>query len=142
MREPVPARKSAQWRHGQRDHDQAQSPITEAVEDFLDRVSAQGSSDIEDVADDERQRQQAGNKDKGLPDEPDLRQRVQAASEIASEVEVFVEVRDLLPVAIEHQRRLLVGKQARTDAAFARLAPAWMVDIGIHVGVETVFSRL
>jgi len=35
--------------------------------------------------------------------------------------------------------RLAWREQARTDLPFFRLAPAWMIDRGIHVGVEAVF---
>ena len=43
-------------------------------------------------------------------------------------------------VAVEHERgaALLVERQA--DAAFGLLAPARVIDIGIHIGVEAVLA--
>src|SRR5690606_39190554 len=51
------------------------------------------------------------------------------------QVHPCVHVRDLLRVAIEHQR---VAAAELADTAFRGLAPARVIDIGIHVRVEAV----
>src|SRR5436190_19194650 len=44
---------------------------------------------------------------------------------------------DLLRVAVEHQRR---PATELADAPLARLAPARMIYVRVHVGIETVFA--
>ena len=46
-RQPVPAREPAQRRDGERDHDEAQRPVAEAVLNLLDRVRAESSRQLE-----------------------------------------------------------------------------------------------
>src|SRR5438132_7322600 len=53
--------------------------------------------------------------------------------EILAQVHSGVEMGDLLLVTIEHQRRLLAGEKTTADHPLARLAPARMIDIRIHV---------
>src|SRR5262245_47364378 len=48
---------------------------------------------------------------------------------------------DLLFVAVEHERRLLAGKEPGANNSLAFLAPARMIDIRVHVGVKAVFVR-
>src|SRR5688572_32978122 len=57
-------------------------------------------------------------------------------SEEALQVHAAVEVRDRVGVPVEGQ-----GGAARElpDAALAGLAPARMIDLGVHVGVKAVF---
>src|SRR5262249_26975929 len=55
---------------------------------------------------------------------------------VAAQVHPGVQLRHLISVPIERQRRPL---KELTDTAFAGLTPAWMVDTWIHVRVETVF---
>src|SRR5210317_504278 len=62
--------------------------------------------------------------------------------EVTPEVQAFVEIRDLFAVPVEHQSGLFAGEYAGTDPPFPCLAPAWVVDLGVHVGVETVLVRL
>src|SRR5580765_57719 len=54
------------------------------------------------------------------------------------QIESRVETLDLLGVAVEHQRLAL---EELADAAFARLAPARVIDVRIDVRVEAVFLR-
>src|SRR5688572_3061146 len=66
--------------------------------------------------------------------------KITPRSEQLLEVHAGVHRSHLGFVAVEHQGRSLLGKQvAVTEAPLGRLAPPWMVDVGIHVGVETVF---
>src|SRR6266404_6732756 len=58
---------------------------------------------------------------------------------ILAKVHARVEAGDLVAVAIEQQS--LVRLEKFREAAFASLAPARMVDFGIHVGVEAVLLR-
>ena len=53
-------------------------------------------------------------------------------------IEVFIEVRDVFAIAIEHQRFLFAGKNTAADTPFSRLAPSWVIHGRIHVGVKTV----
>src|SRR6476646_2233119 len=62
-------------------------------------------------------------------------------SKILAQVHSGVEMGGLLLVTIEHQRRLLAGEKATADHPLARLAPARVIDIRIHVRIETVFAR-
>ena len=48
-----------------------------------------------------------------------------------------VQMRDLFFVTVEHERGLFAGKEAGSYYAFAFLAPARVIDIRIHVCVET-----
>src|SRR5215831_4761735 len=50
-------------------------------------------------------------------------------------------MRYLFFVAVKHECRLFAGKEASADHAFALLAPARMIDIWIHIGVEPVLVR-
>src|SRR6476659_2884824 len=54
------------------------------------------------------------------------------------QVHPAVHARDLVSVAIEHQRWSF---EEFAKPAFSGLAPAWMIHIGIHVGIEAVFRR-
>src|SRR5688500_19193013 len=49
-----------------------------------------------------------------------------------------VQARDLVRVTVEHQRS---ATAKLPDAALARLGPAWMIHLGIHVRVETILVR-
>src|SRR5262249_26798306 len=64
--------------------------------------------------------------------------RADRSSEILSQVHPGIEAGDLIAIAVEHQGRTL---QEFADATLLRLAPAWMVDLGIDVGIEAVFVR-
>src|SRR5262245_31796802 len=62
---------------------------------------------------------------------------------VGLEVEPAIKACDLLAVAIEHQRRPPLHEQpAFTDAALGGLAPARVVNVGINVGIKTVFARV
>src|SRR5437016_12115479 len=50
-------------------------------------------------------------------------------------------MRDLFFVSVEHQCRLLARKEAGPDDSLASLAPAGMIDVRVHIGVEAVFVR-
>lgn len=52
----VPAADAAQWRDGQRDHDEAQGPVAEAIQDLLHRVGTEPARDLEGVGYDEDSR--------------------------------------------------------------------------------------
>ena len=54
------------------------------------------------------------------------------------EIHAGVEAGNLIGVSVEHLCGDGVGQKAGVDAALAGLCPAWMVDSGIYVGVETV----
>src|SRR5216117_3586215 len=60
---------------------------------------------------------------------------------ILSQIHAGVQMRDLFFVAVEHQCRLLARKEARPDDSLASLAPAGMIDVRVHIGVEAVFVR-
>src|SRR3989442_8099633 len=62
-----------------------------------------------------------------------------AGSIVFTEVHSVVEARDLVAIAVKHQR---VPLEKFAQAAFFLLAPARMVHAGIHVGIETVFMRI
>src|SRR5690606_1672573 len=57
---------------------------------------------------------------------------------VPAQVHPAVQRRDLICVAIEHQGGSL---EEIANAPLARLAPARMIDLGIHVGVEAVLAR-
>src|SRR5712671_1727602 len=61
--------------------------------------------------------------------------------EVPAQVETLVQARDLGGVAIEHQRRLSRGEKAAADVPLGGLAPARMVDLGVHIRIETIFAR-
>lgn len=61
-------------------------------------------------------------------------------SKVFAQVQTRVKLRDLIGITVKHQRGLLGGKQATANAPFAGLAPAWMVNFRIHIGVETIFT--
>src|SRR5437763_4321155 len=63
---------------------------------------------------------------------------VHESLEILAQIHLGIEMRDLFFVAIEHQRRLLARKEAAPDHALALLTPAGMINIRIHVPVESV----
>src|ERR1700688_4752337 len=54
------------------------------------------------------------------------------------EVHSIVQVRDLIAVAVEHQRGAL---ENFAESAFFRLTPTRMIDIRIYVGVKTILLR-
>src|SRR5215471_988191 len=56
------------------------------------------------------------------------------------EVHAGVHRRDLIAVAVEHQR--LRGREVARDALLGRLAPARMIDVRIHVRVEAVLAGI
>src|SRR5689334_19531213 len=61
------------------------------------------------------------------------------------QVHAGIELADLGFIAVEHQCRPALGEQAGealaiADATLARLAPARMVDLRVHVRVEAVFA--
>src|SRR3546814_2439842 len=60
-------------------------------------------------------------------------------SEEPLQVHAGIKRRDRRSIAVEHQRPPL-GEFA--DAAFAALAPAGMVHIGVHIGIKAVFLRV
>src|SRR3546814_14995978 len=60
-------------------------------------------------------------------------------SEEPFQVHAGIKRRDRRSIAVEHQRPPL-GEFA--DAAFAALAPAGMVHIGVHIGIKAVFLRV
>src|SRR5690242_9421543 len=67
-----------------------------------------------------------------------------ASSEVPAQVHAGVETRDLITVTVERQRRRAVAEHVEAlagDAAFGLLAPARVVDGGIHVRVKTIFVR-
>src|SRR5439155_14240432 len=57
---------------------------------------------------------------------------------ILPEVQSSVEARDLIAVAVEHQR---LAPEELADAPLGGLGPARMIDRRIHVRVEAVFAR-
>src|SRR5262245_56190647 len=57
------------------------------------------------------------------------------SSEILPQVHAGVQARDLVRVAVEHERFLTTE---HTDAPLAGLGPARVIDLRIHVRVETV----
>src|SRR5262245_34970775 len=67
--------------------------------------------------------------------------RPPAISVVRLEVQTTVEARDLVAVAVEHERRPAPGEQATlADAPLRRLAPARMVHLRVHVGIEAVLA--
>src|SRR5207245_6184290 len=65
-------------------------------------------------------------------------QSAMSLSVVLSEVHAGVQARDLVAVAVEHQR---LAHQEFADAALGRLAPARMIDRRVHVRVEAVLVR-
>ena len=61
------------------------------------------------------------------------------ASKVLAQVHPVVERCHLIGVAVEHERGAALLIEGQADAALGLLAPAGMVDVGIHVGVEAVF---
>src|SRR6185312_9221554 len=62
-------------------------------------------------------------------------------SVVPPEVHAFVKVRHQLGVAVEHQRGPALGEKSSPDVALGCLAPARVVHLRIHVGVEAIFLR-
>src|SRR5882672_7657426 len=60
---------------------------------------------------------------------------------VLREIEAGVQARDLIGVAVEHQRRCSSREQTAAELPFAGLAPARVIDLRIHVRVEPVFLR-
>src|SRR5260370_30703373 len=58
---------------------------------------------------------------------------------ILEQIHAGVEAGDLIGVAVEHQG--FMGFEEFGEAALASLAPAGMIDFGIHVGIEAVLLR-
>src|SRR5438105_7014010 len=61
-----------------------------------------------------------------------------AMSVVLSKVHAGIQARDLIAVAVEHER---LAHQELADAALGRLAPARMIDRRIHARVEAVLVR-
>ena len=60
-------------------------------------------------------------------------------SEIAAQVHAFIKAGNLLAIAVEHQCRYFGCKEPSADGPFASLTPAGMINLGIHVRIETIF---
>src|SRR6185503_6919464 len=60
-------------------------------------------------------------------------------SKVLSEIQAGVQARDLIGIAVEHERSLTTEL---ADAALARLGPPRVVDFGVHVRVEAVLARI
>src|SRR5438045_6154937 len=109
------------------------------MQESFERVGAERSGECWNYkhpysdADDERKRS------KSASDDPC--KRVHKSLEILAQIHPGVEMRYLFFIAIEHQCRLLAREEAATDHALALLTPARMINIRIHVRVETVFAR-
>src|SRR6266481_9103039 len=58
---------------------------------------------------------------------------------VFAQIHARVKAGDLVGVAVEHQG--LVGLEEFGEAALASLAPAGMIDFGIHIGIEAVLLR-
>jgi hypothetical protein len=58
------------------------------------------------------------------------------------EIHAAVETGDLVSIAVEHERGLALVEERSADAALGLLAPAWMVDIGVYVGIKTVLGAM
>src|SRR5213592_61419 len=63
------------------------------------------------------------------------------SSKIFPQVQAGVQMRDLFFVTVEHERGLFARKEAGPDDSLASLAPAWMIDVRVHIGVEAVLVR-
>src|SRR5260221_7228456 len=61
--------------------------------------------------------------------------------EVAMQVEALVQARDLVGVAVEHQRRLARSEKTAPDAPLGRLAPARVSDLRVHICIEAIFAR-
>src|SRR5687768_1078295 len=64
-------------------------------------------------------------------------------SKISLQVEAGIQAGDLLGISVEGQRRAALHEEpAFADAALGLLAPARMIHLRIHVGIEAVFARV
>src|ERR1700676_94398 len=63
--------------------------------------------------------------------------RVQAPLVVFAQSHAVVKAGNLVAVAVEHQR--LVRFEEFREAPLASLAPAWVIHVRIHVGVEAIF---
>src|SRR6267378_4208203 len=61
--------------------------------------------------------------------------------EVTTQVEALVQARDLVGVAVKHQRRLARGEKAAANMPLRSLAPARVVHLRIYVRKETVLVR-
>src|SRR5689334_12343948 len=60
---------------------------------------------------------------------------------VGLEVEPAIKARHLLSITVEHQGWPALHEQpAFADPPFRRLAPARVIDVGIDVGVKTIFA--
>lgn len=109
-RQPVPASNTPQRCNRQGDHDESQSPVAEAIEDFFDRICAQSAAQADRIGDDEACGKKAQQKNNRLPEKADLLQRIQWSLVIAAQIQALVQVGDVLTIAVKHQRFLLVRK--------------------------------
>ena len=144
----VPPGETAQRRHRQRDAQKPQRPDAGLVGDVAERVRAEMAG--QRSPQEPRRRDQTGQKDRNLqcsdavghghsspmlvgldPHSLSLGpQPPPEQSEVLLEIHSSVQARDLRAVSVEHQR---FAFEELADAALGRLAPPWMIDLGIHV---------
>src|SRR5262245_55255598 len=65
--------------------------------------------------------------------------RSDIGSVVSPEVHAGVEARDLVGVAVEHER---LAREELADSPLLRLTPARVIDGRIHIGVEAVLVRV
>ena len=130
LNEPILPRQFAHRGDGECHHQEHERPCARGPGDDLNRVGAE--SGIECLPAQPFQGNKAGEQTIGL------RYFGFKGSEILLEIHSSVEGRDLISIAVEHQSRPL---EEFAYAAFFGLAPARMIDIGVHIGVETILVR-
>src|ERR1700751_824759 len=62
-------------------------------------------------------------------------------SVVLLEIHSAVQTRHLLAVTVEHQSWLALLPDRSANHSLCLLAPAGMIDVGIHVRIKTVFVR-
>ena len=129
----------AERRDAESDDEEAESPIAGGVLNELDGIRAEICG--ERAPDEDAERHEAKKKDRNFgPLVGEERGHASnSASVIFLQVHAGVEAGDLVLITVEHEG---VALEDFAEAAFFGLAPARMIDVGIHVGIEAVLVRV
>ena len=117
--------------------EEAECPIAGGVLNELDRIRAEVCG--ESAPDEDAERHEAQKKDGNFGPlvGEDARARFESASVIFLQVHAGVEAGDLVLITVEHEG---IALEDFAEATLFGLAPARMVDVGIHVGIEAVLA--
>src|SRR5262249_13740667 len=140
----VPSTEPPQWRDGQRDTEKTQGPETGDVCDRLQWIGAEIPRD-KSSSKEQRERNQRREEHRWLDQPADClvrchgkRPRGRIGLEILPQVHTSVHAGHLIAVAVEEL--CLRVLEERRQTTLRCLAPAGMIDLRIHIGVEAVLS--